>query len=135
VLTIVDTSVAVKWFISEDEPKRKEALAVLKNLCADPHQYAVPELFFNEMLAVFCRLLSDVSEIKEYMHILEQLGFERLGNGSQLLGKAAEISKKYNISGYDAVFAAAAFLVKGAWLTADEVAVRKMRGQTFIKLL
>jgi predicted nucleic acid-binding protein len=74
----------MKWFIAGDDPRRKEALAVLENLCAEPHRYAVPELFFNEMLAVFCRLLSDASEIKECMHALEQLGMERIGNGSPL---------------------------------------------------
>ena len=134
-LTIIDTSVAVKWFLAGNEPRRKEALAVLENLTAEPRGYAVPELFFNEMLAVFCRLLSDASEIKEYMSILEQLGLERIGNGSQLLKRAAEIAKVSGISGYDATFAAAAALVEGVWLTADKAAVRKLRNADFVKLL
>jgi predicted nucleic acid-binding protein len=135
VLTIIDTSVAVKWFIADDEPKRKEALSVLEGVCAEPHRFAVPELFFNEMLAVFCRLLNQPSEIKEYVHILEQLGWERIGNGSQLLEKAAELAKEFHLSGYDAIFAASALLVDGIWLTADEVAARKLRGRKFIRLL
>jgi predicted nucleic acid-binding protein len=135
VLTIIDTSVAVKWFLTEDEPGIDAALAVLENLRAEPRGYAVPELFFNEMLAVFCRLLSNASEIKEYMRILEQLGLERIGNGSQLLKRAAEIAKEFNISGYDATFAAAAALVEGVWLTADEAAVRKLRNADFVRLL
>lgn len=134
-LTIIDTSVAVKWFIAGDEPGRNEALLVLDNLCSEPHHYAVPELFFNEMLAVFCRLLSDASEIKEYMRVLEQLGMERIGNGSQLLNRAVEIAKQFNISGYDAIFAAAASLVGGVWLTADKAAVKKLRRADFIKPL
>jgi predicted nucleic acid-binding protein len=135
VLTIIDTSIAVKWFISDDEPKRKEALSVLDRICAEPHRFAVPELFFNEMLAVLCRLLNHSSEIKEYMHNLEQLGWERIGNGSQLLEKAAELAKEFHLSGYDAVFAASAALVEGVWLTADEIAARKLRGRKFVKLL
>ena len=134
-LAIIDTSVAVKWFIAGDEPGRNEALAVLENLCAEPRGYAVPELFFNEMLAVFCRLLRDASQIKEYMRILEQLGLERIGNGSQLFMRAAEIAKEFNISGNDATFAAAASLVNGVWLTADKAAVRKLRNAEFVKLL
>jgi hypothetical protein len=54
-LTIIDTSVAVKWFVSDGEPKRKEALIVLDTICCEPHRYAVPELFFNEMLRTNCR--------------------------------------------------------------------------------
>lgn len=134
-LTIIDTSVAVKWFVTGDEPGRSEALAVLENLCAEPNRYIVPELFFNEMLAVFCRLLRDASKIKEYMHILEQLGIERVGNGAQLLDKAAEIAKEYNISGYDAIFAATASLLKGVWLTADKAAAKKLKNTDFVKLL
>jgi predicted nucleic acid-binding protein len=135
VLTIIDTSIAVKWFIADDEPKRPEALSVLERICAEPHRFAVPELFFNEMLAVFCRLLNHPSGIREYMHNLEQLGWERIGNGSQLLEKAAELAKEFHLSGYDAVFAASAALVEGVWLTADEVAARKLRGRKYIKLL
>jgi predicted nucleic acid-binding protein len=135
VLTIIDTSVAVKWFIADDEPKRAQALSVLESICAEPHRFAVPELFFNEMLAVFCRLVTPSSEIKEYIQTLEQLGWERIGNGSQLLEKAAELAKEFHLGGYDAVFAASAALVEGVWLTADEVAARKLRGCKFIRLL
>jgi predicted nucleic acid-binding protein len=135
VLTIIDTSVALKWFIVDNEPKRTEALSVLENICVEPHCFAVPELFLNEMLAVFCRLLSKPSEIKEHMHALEQLGWERIGNGAQLLDKAAELATEFHISGYDAVFAASALLVDGIWLTADAVAAKKLRSRKFVRLL
>jgi predicted nucleic acid-binding protein len=135
VLTIIDTSVAVKWFVADNEPKRTEALFVLESICVEPGSFAVPELFFNEMLAVFCRLLSKPSEIKEHMHALEQLGWERIGNGSQLLEKAAELATEFHISGYDAVFAASALLVDGIWLTADAVAAKKLRSLKFVRLL
>jgi predicted nucleic acid-binding protein len=135
VLTIIDTSVAVKWFVADNEPKRTEALSVLESICEEPNRFAVPELFFNEMLAVFCRLLSQPSEIKEYMHALEQLGWERIGNGSQLLDKAAELATEFHLSGYDAIFAASASLVAGVWLTVDEVAVKKLRSRNFVRLL
>jgi predicted nucleic acid-binding protein len=135
VLTNIDTSVAVKWFIADDEPKRMEALTVLERICAEPHRFAVPELFFNEMLAILCRLLSHPTEMKENIHSLEQLGWERIGNGSHLLEKAAELAKEFRISGYEAVFAASALLVEGVWLTADDVAARKLRGCKFIRQL
>jgi predicted nucleic acid-binding protein len=72
---------------------------------------------------VFCRLLSDASEIKDYILILERLGLERIGNGSQLFDMAAEMAKEFKISGYDTIFAAAS-LVEGVWLTADKAAVK-----------
>jgi predicted nucleic acid-binding protein len=45
------------------------------------------------------------------------------------------LAKEFHLSGYDAVFAASAALVEGVWLTADEAAIKKLRGQKFIKLL
>jgi predicted nucleic acid-binding protein len=46
-LTIIDSSVAVKWFVSDAEPRRRQALAVLEEACAEPNRFAVPELFYN----------------------------------------------------------------------------------------
>jgi hypothetical protein len=45
------------------------------------------------------------------------------------------LAAEFRISGYDAVFAASALLVDGIWLTADAVAVKKLRSLKFIKLL
>jgi predicted nucleic acid-binding protein len=135
VLTIIDTSVAVKWFLADNEPRREEALAVLDAVLSEPQNYAVPELFFNEMLAVLCRLLHDADVIKDLIHSLELLGMERLGNGSQLLQTAAGMAKQYGITGYDATFVAAAKLTEGVWLTADHAAVRKLAGARFVRLL
>src|SRR5580704_6938301 len=101
-LNIIDASIAIKWFLSEEE-KRDEALKILDEIQSAPHRFLVPELFFNEMLAVFCKINSNPSHINRYLHILENLGFHRLGNGSELLNMAAQIAHKYKITGYDAV--------------------------------
>ncbi|HXW60734.1 MAG TPA: type II toxin-antitoxin system VapC family toxin [Myxococcota bacterium] len=115
---IVDASVAIKWFLVNEE-KREEALNLLDEIQSAPHYFAVPELFFNEMLAVFCKAESEASKIKRYLYAIENLGFHRLGNGSELLNTAAEIAVKYKLSAYDAVYAASAKVMDGLWITAD----------------
>lgn len=127
-LVIVDASVAIKWFVNEERGKDR-ALSWLDKLKTSPKSFAVPELFFNEMLAVFCRLLDTSEEVERYMNILQDLGLERIGNGRKLLTKAAMLAKEYNLSGYDAIYAAAAELVNGQWLTADERAYNKIKNQ------
>ena len=124
-ITIIDTSVAVKWFLEEEG--NDQALRVLDAVKSSPRLFAVPELFFNEMLSVLCRLLKEAKIIKDYVGALEDLGLARLGNGQDTLDLAVDFAKEFQISGYDAIYAANAKLVGGTWLTADKTAHRKIK--------
>ena len=118
-LRIIDASVAVKWFV-EEESGKPAAMALLGEIESSPEGFAVPELFFNEMLSVLCRLLDSPAVVIDYMDALQDLGLHRIGNGRELLAAAAELSKAFSITGYDAVYAAAAKLTGGVWITADQ---------------
>jgi predicted nucleic acid-binding protein len=89
-----------------------------------PAGFAVPELFFNEMLAVRCRLLENPAEVVDYMNALQDLGLHRIGNGRELL--AAGLAKSHSITGYAAVYAACAKLTGGLWITADRAAWERL---------
>ncbi|MFM7142039.1 MAG: type II toxin-antitoxin system VapC family toxin [Alphaproteobacteria bacterium] len=126
-LLILDASVAIKWFLA-DEPGREEALAILDAVRDDPARFAVPELFFNEMLAVLARLVGDEPRsLQGYLDALQDLGFERVGNGRELLAAAVRLACDHGLSGYDAIYAASARLVGGHWLTADAKAHKKIQ--------
>ena len=133
-LNIIDSSVAVKWFIGE-ESGRDRAVAILHSILSDPREYAVPELFFNEMLSVLCRLFDSVDRIHPLLSALEGLGLKRIGNGHELLSEAAAIAKEYDLTGHDAVFAATAKLTNGVWITADAKALAKLSGFKHARLL
>lgn len=126
-IQIIDASVAVKWFVSEEFLK-DEAFEVLDKIKDSPREFAVPELFFNELLSVLCRLLDDSRQIQGFMTDLQDLGFIRLGNGRETLSQAILLAKKFNLSGYDAVYAANAKLTQGVWITADGEAHKKIVG-------
>jgi predicted nucleic acid-binding protein len=95
---------------------------LLDEIEASPSEFAVPELFFNEMLSVLCRLLDSPAKVIDYMNALQDLGLHRIGNGRELLTAAANLAKEYSITGYDAVYAACAELTSGVWITADQSA-------------
>lgn len=133
-IQIIDASVAIKWFV-DNEPRRDRAVAVLHQIRDFPGDFAVPELFFNEMLSVLCRILDDPKEISGYLDALQNLGLARLGNGRETLFEAAELAKKFRLSGYDAVYLANAKLVRGVWITADEAAHRKISRLKLSRLL
>jgi predicted nucleic acid-binding protein len=126
VISVIDASVAIKWFVNEEEG-RNEAALLLSAIEKDPRAFAVPELFFNEMLAVLCKLSLSWKDIISYLHLLEELGIARIGNGSELLAMAARLAREHRISGYDAVYAAAAKLLEGTWITADREAHKRIR--------
>ncbi|PWU13643.1 MAG: hypothetical protein C5B49_14265 [Bdellovibrio sp.] len=124
-MKIVDASVALKWFVNE--PIGQEAAdEVLKEIENHPNFFAVPELFFAEMIHVLCRVFRNKSKVQESLTILETLGLERIGLGHELLQAAAEISLAYKVSGYDAIYIATAQLVNGQWHTFDIEAHRKI---------
>lgn len=126
-LQILDASVAIKWFVP-DESGYAEALQILDEVRDSPSRFAVPELFFNEMLAVLARLLDgDGVALQMYLDAIQDLGLERIGNGRDLLACAGQLACNHGLRGYDAVYAASAQLTNGCWLTADIRAHRKIR--------
>jgi len=128
-LRILDASVAIKWFVP-GEAGHAEALRILDDVQDNPDRFAVPELFFNEMLAVLACLQKDEVELRGLLDALQDLGLERIGNGRDLLAVAAALACTYGLTGYDAIYGASAQLVGGCWWTADEKAhhrIRKLR--------
>lgn len=124
-MKILDASVALKWFLVEDEGM-DAAESVLLDVEKQPRGFAVPDLFFAEMLHVLCRVHKNEHKAKECLSILEDLGFERIGLGHELLQLAAHLSLRYKISGYDAIYAATAKLTDGVWYTFDAEAAKRL---------
>lgn len=125
-MKIVDASVALKWFVEEPHGQ-KAANDILGELESNPCSFAVPELFFAEMLHVLCRVFKDKKKVKDAISILEDLGLERIGLGHELLRMAADIALTYKMSGYDAIYVATAQLTEGHWYTFDREAHKKVR--------
>lgn len=134
-MIVLDASVATKWFVPA-EPLAAEAERVLDAIAADPRPYAVPELFMNELVAVLARLPgATTGQVVSAVSLVESLGLARIGNGHQLLATAAGFACDWGLSGYDAVYVAAAALGNGVWLTADDRAARKIRRKHLVRVL
>lgn len=121
---IIDTSLAIKWFAEEEG--REEALEILAELLEAPQLFAVPELFYFELLHVFYRLFSDASlEQKELLDAVLGFGMTRFSITTDL---ANEVKKfiSMGLSGYDAAYVALARVTRGVWLTCDKKAHQKV---------
>ena len=134
-MIVVDASVAIKWFVTED-PLADKAAQVLDEIERDPAPYGVPDLFMNELLAVLCRLPGSRSpRVQEALSLVESLGMARVGNGHELLTLAADFAGQWKLSGYDAVYVALASLSQGVWLTADARAARRITKPNLVRVL
>jgi predicted nucleic acid-binding protein len=130
---IVDASVAIKWFV--EEPGRDRALELLAEILSKPGNFAVPELFFFELVHVFHRTLPNPSETQ--LTLLERvlvLGIPRFGMTPDLF-RATRTMQALGLSGYDAAYVGLARLLGGRWVTFDRKAHSLAEPLTLSELL
>ncbi len=114
---VVDSSVALKWFLLEEG--RDQALSLLEELLAGPAGFAVPELFYFELAHAFHRSIPDPSPLQ--IDLLQQvliLGIQRFAMTPALLNEMRTL-QRLGLSGYDAAYVALAKLLEGRWVTFD----------------
>lgn len=125
---ILDTSVAVKWFFT-DEPGHSKSKEVLGKLVENPDIFAVPSLFFHELTAVLIRKSKfEKLFVNEALAAIYELGIPSFDIDENLSGEAMALACRYHVSYYDALFVALAKIVKGRWLTTDDKARKKIPG-------
>jgi len=117
---VLDASVAVRWYLADEA--HSSADVVLERLVAEPGLFAVPELFFFEVLAVLSRTHPDyVSVYRETFLPATEGGMLRYPM-TEGLARQAESFIAAGLTGYDAVYAALARELDGVWLTFDRQA-------------
>ena len=130
---IIDTSVAIKWFVVERG--KEEALVVLEKLLESPKHFAVPELFYFELSHVFNRLIpSPRAEQLELFQEVLRLSLHRCVMTAELVEKIRHF-QKLGLSGYDAAYVGLAKILKGTWLTFYGKAHRKIASLKLSRLL
>lgn len=119
---VLDTSVAIAWFFS-DEPHREQAMAVRRQVRDAPHRYLVPPLFHAEFVHVLARKSGrDAGFVDTALRLWFRLGVRTLALSEAALLRTGHWACR-GLSGYDATFLALAEDLGGRWLTADERAV------------
>lgn len=132
-VTVVDASVAIKWFVRE--PGQEVALTVLLEMLAKPKRFAVPELFFFELVHVFHRLIPQPPPQQvQVLHTVLDCGLPRFAM-TPTLATAVQKLQGMGLSGYDAAYVALARELSGTWLTCDEKAHHRIKGLRISRIL
>jgi predicted nucleic acid-binding protein len=119
---VVDSSVAVRWFIEEEADSFADE--VLERMVNEPARFAVPELFSFEVFSVLHRLHPDAVKVFNQAIIpLLQGGIFRQPMTEELAVRASHFVRS-GLTGYDACYAALAKDLRGLWLTFDAKAHR-----------
>ena len=131
---VIDTSVVAKWFVEEGE--RDKSILVRNQLLSGKISLVAPRLLIYEMgnvLTLNTNLNS--KEISDALRSLVDIGLEIYVMGFDELEMATKISRKFNITFYDAVFASLAKILDTKLVTADKSLTRKLREPGFLTLL
>jgi predicted nucleic acid-binding protein len=114
---VIDASVAVRWYVLDES--HANADAVLQRVIEDPELFAVPELFFFEVIAVLGRVHPSPAETYRdaFLPVVEAAVFRH-----PMTPVLAEQSCRFlaaGLTGYDACYAGLAVELGAKWITFD----------------
>ncbi len=119
---IVDASVAVRWYLADEAAPAADA--VLERLLSEPGLFAVPELFFFEVLAVLARTHPDCERVYADTFLTATEGGMLRYPMTETLARGCAPFVASGLTAYDAAYASLARELGGVWLTFDREAHR-----------
>ena len=114
---VIDASVAARWYLVGET--HANADAVLRRVISEPELFAVPELFFFELMTVLGRVHPHPAETYRdaFLPVLEA-GVFRHPMTSALAEQSFEFLAA-GLTGYDACYAGLAVELGARWITFD----------------
>jgi predicted nucleic acid-binding protein len=125
--SVIDTSVAVKWFSREKETEI--ALRLRDFLTAGEIRIFAPELLLVELAnALRHNPLFQAEDVTAAVLSMFDLGIEFLPSHPALLERAVECAFRHRLTVYDGIFVALAETTNSQLLTADEKLLKQTEG-------
>lgn len=114
---VIDASVAVRWYLPGEWNETSEE--IMNRVLREPESFAVPELFFFEVLAVLGRTHPRPMETytEAFLSVVEG-GVFRHPMTATLAESACRFQEK-GLTGYDACYAGLAAELDATWITFD----------------
>lgn len=133
-MVIIDTSVVYKWF-AESEPLSLQAQEILKRHISSQEKIIVPALLLYEISNAWATKTSlPVAKAFTSLKALEEFDLEIITQDWIQIKEALKLSRKYNVSVYDAVYVVLANEKGCNLITADEKFIEKVK-LPFVKTL
>lgn len=126
---VVDASVGIKLFVAEDLSETADRF--FAQLAVDPPvQFYVPDLFYVECANILWKYVwrfnYPAEDARQNITDLRNLALTVVST-ADIIGPALELALKYEITVYDASYAALAEQISVPLVTADMTLVRKLK--------
>ncbi len=132
---VPDTSVVVKW-LRQGEILADHALALRSAYVDGRIQISVPALLVYELANVL-RYKDELTtlQVGDAVRSLFDMGMEWVPPTAATMRRAVEIARQFDVTVYDAVFAAVAENSAAVFVTADERLARRLATLPFVRYL
>lgn len=133
-LIVPDASVILKWVLpSDDEPNADQALLLRDAIANDTVRALVPSLWLYEVGNTVARRFPDYA--KPWLAALQKYDLYEYPLSERWLGTVLNLTRRYEITFYDAAYHAIAINESGTFVTADERYVTRVSEAGAICLL
>jgi predicted nucleic acid-binding protein len=124
-LVVPDASVLLKWVLpSEDEPDADKALLLRAAIQDEAVDVLLPGLWLFEVGNTIARRFP--THASAWLSALMKFGLEEASPSQPWLAKTLELTRRYEVSFYDAAYHALALIHKGLFVTADSRYVNRV---------
>ena len=128
-LLVVDSSVAAKWLIVQDELYIRQADKILADTKDGLVKLLMPELAQYEIGNVLINKKLRLSDVKEALNFFYKIPISFYKESYKLAILTAQIAFKYGITFYDAAFIALAKVQKAVLVTDNPKHQKKYQGK------
>jgi predicted nucleic acid-binding protein len=125
-LVVPDASVLLKWVLpSDDEPDADKALLLRAAIRDEAVHALLPALWLYEVGNTIARRFP--THASGWLSALMKFGLEEASPSEPWLTKILELTRRYEVSFYDAAYHALALIHKGLFVTADSRYVNRVK--------
>ena len=122
-LLVLDASVALKWFLTADEPQKDRAMQLLARSQEGTIDFVIPDLFWAELGNVPCKAVrqgrSTAADAEESLRRAKNLELPAFPS-EELAESAFAIAQTRKGSFHDSIYLALAISQQATLVTADE---------------
>lgn len=118
-MVVPDASVILKWVLPDPKGEQdvEQALYLRDSAVNGKISIKVPSLWLYEVGNTLTRRFADRSQ--ELLEALMDFNLDESGVDAEWLGQAIALTRRYNVTFYDAAYHALALAEKGVFVTAD----------------
>ena len=131
---VIDASIGIKWFKSENENNLENALFLREKILNNEITVFIPDLFLYEVLNTLLLNTGFIEEeLNEALNTIYLMELQIINSDKDLLKRALSISYNYKVTYYDSLYISLAEVSNALLVTEDKKILSLREKFNFIK--